>query len=175
MTPPRLLATVGLLLGITLFLAACGSGAAGTTTTRPTAPAIEAKGNAVCRGFLGEVKELGEGALANPPAGTTLQLTTERLVRPSLPLIRRTADRLQRLEPQADSEAFDLYANLFDPFIVLTEKRLKAGIEGDYSRARGLEEQLTDLSLVQRRAAQLAGLSACDVDFPQILLQSLSE
>ncbi len=168
-------ATFGLLLGITLFLAACGGGGAETTTTRPAAPVVATKANAICRGLLGEVKKLGEGALANPPTGTTLQLTTERLVRPSLPLIRRTAARLQRLEPEADSEAFDLYANLFDPFVVLTEKRLQAGIEGDYSRARGLEEQLTDLSLVQRRAAQLAGLPACDLDFPQILLQSLSE
>lgn len=175
MTRPRPLATLALFFGIALLLAACGSGKTDTTTTQPTAPAVAAKANAICREFLGEVKELGKGALASPPTGTTLQLTTERLVRPSLPLIRRTAGRLQRLEPEADSQAFALYANLFDPFVVLTEKRLKAGVENDYPRARGLEEQLTDLSLVQRRAAQLAGLPACDLDFPQILLQSLSE
>lgn len=174
MIPRRLLPAL-CLLALSIALSACGGGDAETTSpSPPAAPAVAAKTNAICRQFLAEIKEIGRGALADPPS-TTLQLTTERLVRPSLPLIKRTAVRLQRLKPSAESEAFDLYADLFDPFIVLTEKRLEAGLEGDYERARGLEEQLTDLSLVQRRTAELAGLPACDVDFPHVLLQSLSE
>lgn len=175
MTPRRLLPLL-CLLALAIVLSACGNDGGDETTTPspPAAPAAAAKANAVCRRLLTEIKEIGRGALADPPS-STLQLTTERLVRPSLPLIKRTAARLQALKPSADSEAFDLYADLFDPFILLTEKRLKAGLEGDYERARGLEAQLTDLSLVQRRSAQLAGLPACDVDFPHVLLQSLTE
>lgn len=174
MTPRRLLPVL-CLLGLSIVLSACGSdGAEPPSPSPPAAPPAAAKANAICRQLLAEIKEIGSGALADPPS-STLQLTTERLVRPSLPLIKRTAARLQRLKPSAGSEAFDLYADLFDPFIVLTEKRLRAGLEGDYERARGLEAQLTDLSLVQRRSAQLAGLPACDIDFPHTLLQSLSE
>jgi hypothetical protein len=174
MTPRRLLPVL-CLLGLAIVLSACGDESAEPTApSRPTAPAAAAKANALCRQFLAEIKDIGRGALADPPA-STLQLTTERLVRPSLPLIKRTAARLQRLKTSADSEAFDLYADLFDPFIVLTEKRLEAGLAGDSERARGLEAQLTDLSLVQRRSAQLADLPACDVDFPHVLLQSLTE
>lgn len=173
MTPRRLLPVL-CLLALSTSLAACGGGSETTAPSPPAAPAAAAKADAICRSFLGEIEEIGRGALANPPA-SSLQLTTERLVRPSLPLIKRTAARLQSLKPSAESEAFDLYADLFDPFVVLTEKRLQAGLEEDYERARGLEAQLTDLSLVQRRTAQLAGLPACDRDFPHILLQSLTE
>ena len=136
------------------------------------------RANSFCHLFRHEILELAHGALAHPQGeslGTTLELTTERLVRPSIPLLKRMANRMQRLEPAARSKAFSLYANLFDPFVVLTEKRLAAGREGDYTRSRGLEAQLTNLSLAQRRAAGLAGIHACDVDFPQLLINSLTE
>jgi len=172
---PRRLLPVFCLLALSTAIAACGDGGGETTPpSPPAAPAAAAKANAICRSFLGEIEEIGHGALADPP-DSALQLTTERLVRPSLPLIKRTAARLQGLKPSAESEAYDLYADLFDPFVVLTEKRLQAGLEEDYERARGLEAQLTDLSLVQRRTARLAGLPACDRDFPHVLLQSLTE
>jgi hypothetical protein len=174
MTPRRLLPVL-CLLALSTVLAACGDGGGETTApSPPAAPAAAAKADAICRSFLGEIEELGHGALANPPS-STLQLTTDRLVRPSLPLIKHTAARLQGLKPSAESEAYDLYADLFDPFVILTEKRLQVGLEEDYERARGLEAQLTDLSLVQRRTAQLAGIPACDRDFPHVLLQSLTE
>lgn len=164
------------LIGLAALLSSCGGdGSNGAEQPVRHAPkAVIARANGICRDLLAEIEGIGKGALANPPA-TTLDLTTQRLVRPSLPVIKRTAARLQALEPAANSKAFDLYANLFDPFVVLTEKRLNAGLEGDPVRARGLEAQLTDLSLVQRRAAQLAGLRDCDVDFPRALLDSLSE
>jgi hypothetical protein len=174
MTPRRLFPAL-CLLALSLGLGACGGGSGETTApSPPAASAAAAKANAICRQFLGEIEQIGRGALADPPS-SALQLTTERLVRPSLPVIKRTAAELQRLKPSAHSDAYDLYADLYDPFIVLTEKRLQAGLEGDYERARGLETQLTELSLVQRRSAQLANLPACDRDFPHILLQSLSE
>lgn len=169
----RLLLVISLPI-LCALLSSCG-GSEDTTesTIQSAAPAVVARADSLCREFRGEVVALGKGALANPPE-STLALTTERLVRPSIPLLRRMGSRMQALEPAADSTAFDLYANLFDPFLVLTEKRLQAGREEDAVRARGLEEQLTDLSLAQRRAARLAGIHACDLDFPRLLIDSLS-
>lgn len=173
---PRLLPlAVSLAIVCAAVFSACGDGdETQETTVDRAAPAVVPRASAICREFRREVVSLGKGALAHPPE-VPLELTTERLVRPSIPVLKRMARRVQALKPIADSESFDLYANLFDPFVVLTEKRLQAGLEGDPERARGLEEQLTDLSIVQRRAARLAGIRACDVDFPRLLIDSLSE
>lgn len=174
MRPRRLLLLASLAIACA-SLAACGNGdETQETTVDRAAPAVVPRASAICREFRREVIALGKGALAHPPE-SPLALTTERFVRPSIPVLKRMASRVQALKPAARSEAFDLYANLFDPFVIITEKRLQAGLEGDPERARGLEEQLTDLSIVQRRAARLAGIAACDVDFPRLLIDSLSE
>jgi hypothetical protein len=178
MTPRRLL-LLACLSVMAAFLASCGGG--GSTqegVSHRASPPVIARANSFCHLFRHEILELAHGALAHPQGqslGTTLELTTARVVRPSIPLLKRMANRMQRLKPAAQSDAFNLYANLFDPFVVLTEKRLDAGREGDYTRSRGLEAQLTDLSLAQRHAARLAGIHACDVDFPQLLINSLTE
>lgn len=172
----RAAGAVAALLLAGFVLAACGGGQ-GSESAAASAqppPRIRARADAICRNLLREVEAIGAGALRNPPA-TTLELTTERLVRPSVPVLRRAATRLGALESAAHSRPYSLFTDLFDPFLVLTEKRLRAGREGDGERSRGLEEQLTDLSLTQRRAAHLAGLRDCDIDFPHALLESLSE
>lgn len=172
---PRLLPLLVCLGLLAVLLASCGGGGSSQeTTVQRAAPAAIARADSICHQLRREILGLAKGALAHPPE-TTLELTTERLVRPSIPLLKRVADRMQSLEPEAHSKAFNLYANIFDPFLVLTEKRLQAGLEGDASRSHGLEEQLTDLSVVQRHAAQLAGIHECDVDFPRLLINSLSE
>jgi hypothetical protein len=74
-------------------LAACGGDAEETATTAKASAATLAKANAICTDFVRETKKLGKGALANPPSGT-LELTTERLVRPSIPLLKRAARRM---------------------------------------------------------------------------------
>ena len=101
-------------------------------------------------------------------------MTTERLVKPSIPVLERVADRMQELEGKAHDPLFDLYANLFNPIVVLAQKRLAAGQAGNYTRSRQLEEALTNLGLEQRHAARILGLSDCDVDFQHVLLSSLS-
>lgn len=168
-----LLAGALLLLVLGTGLSACGSSDGGQeTAVQSASPAAIKRANAICRQFRGEVVALGRSAVPQS-APPTPALITESLVRPSIPLLKRVSARMQALEASADSQSFTLYANLFDPFIVLTEKRLQAGLEEDQARARGLEEQLTDLSVVQRRAARLAGIHACDVDFPRLLIDSV--
>jgi hypothetical protein len=160
-------------LALTCALAGCGGGGSSTSEAR-LAPAVHRHAEAICREFDRELVAIGHGALANPPH-TTLELTTQRLVKPTIPVLEKTAARLQALQGQAGNASFELFSNLFDPAIVLAEKRLKAGEEEDYERSHGLEEQLTNLSETQRRAARNAGLAACDIDFPSVLLKSLSE
>jgi hypothetical protein len=168
-------ATVLTALLATLLISACGGGDGGGSTAveAKTPPAIRAKANAVCRDFLRETRQLGKGALTNPPS-TTLELTTERLVKPSIPLLESAARRMQALEPAAKNPLFDLYANLFDPIIVLAEKRLAAGRAGDAVEAEDIEAALANLGLEQRRAARLVGIDKCDVEYQHVLLSSLS-
>jgi hypothetical protein len=170
---PRGLAAATAVL-VTLSLAACGGGSDGPAATAKASPATLAKANAICDDFLRETKQLGKGALANPPSDT-LELTTERLVKPSIPLLESAARRMQALEAAAHDALFDLYADLFDPAIVLAEKRLEAGRAGDAVGSKRLENALSNIAAEQRRAARILGLPNCDVDFQSVLLDSLTE
>ncbi len=165
--PLLLLACLGLLLS------ACGGGEQEQTVAKPP-PAVLAKAAAICNQFLRETKQLGKGALANPPS-TTLELTTERLVKPSIPLLERAARRQQALEPRAHSAVFNLYADLFDPIVILAKKRLAAGRAENALEAKRIEGLLSNLGEEQRRAARVADLPACDVDYQSVLLSSLTE
>jgi hypothetical protein len=163
---------------LALLLAACGGGgedhAERSETVARVSPAIRAKANANCRYLLRETKRIGRDAVKGVPA-STFELATERLVKPSISLLERVADRQQALEPAAHSPLFDLYANLFDPIVVLAQKRLRVGQAGDYPGSKQIEETLTDLGLEQRHFARLAHLGDCDLDFQHILLESLNE
>lgn len=175
MTGHRRLALI-LAVSAGLLLSACGgggennqSGKAGKLSTT-----VVAHANAACRDFLREIRQIAEGALASPP-NNVLELTTERLVKPSIPVLERVAARQQALEPAARDPRFDVYAELFDPIIVLAQQRLTAGREADYTSSRGLENMLTDLGLEQRAIARGLGLTDCDVDYQHVLLSSLTE
>ena len=169
----RTIAAIAIL--VALSLSACGGGGSDSTATaRPASPAALAKAEAICRDFLRETQQLGRGALANAPS-TTLELTTERLIRPSIPLLESAAERMQALEGPAHSPLFNLYADLFDPAIVLAQKRLAAGRARDADESKQLENALANIDLEQRRAARLLGLDSCDRDFQNVLLSSLSE
>jgi hypothetical protein len=158
---------------VALALSACG-GSQDTQTVAKASPVVLAKANAICRDFREEAEQLGKGALANPPS-STLELTTERLVKPSIPLLESAARRMQALEPAAHSPLFDLYADLFDPAIVLAQQRLAAGRAGDATESKRLEDALSSIGEEQRRAARIVGLPSCDVDYQNVLLSSLTE
>jgi hypothetical protein len=158
---------------VALALSACGD-SQDTQTVAEASPAVLAKANAICQDFRREAEQLGKGALANPPSDT-LELTTERLVKPSIPLLESAARRMQALEPAAHSPLFDLYADLFDPAIVLAQQRLAAGRAKDAVESKRLEDGLSNIGEEQRRAARIVGLPNCDVDYQNVLLSSLTE
>jgi len=133
------------------------------------------RADANCRYFLRETKRIGRRALADPSSGFSLEMTTERLVKPSIPLLEHVADRQQALASSAGDPHFDLYAELFEPVIAIAYERLGAGRAGDPVRSKSLEELLANVGLEQRQAARDAGLRDCDIDFQHALLSSLGE
>lgn len=173
----------GILVALASILVAlagvgCGGGGdgEGETQTQRIPPSVLAKAEANCRYFLREIKQIGAGSLVREDPGmNNLELTTEHLVRPSVPLLERIAARQQALQPAARNYWFDLYAEIFDPIVALAKQRLASGAAGNYFRSRDLEDLLTSRGLEQMDAARNAGLSECDVDFQNVLLSSLSE
>jgi hypothetical protein len=160
---------------IALLISACG-GDAGTepSTAAKTPTAVAARANAICREFRRETSQIGKAVPGNLPPGT-LALTTELLVKPSIPVLERVANRLHALEPETGDPNFALYAGLYDPIVVLAQKRLAAGEAGDASASDGFDAMLTDFGVEQQRVARLAGLRGCDVDFERVLVSSLTE
>lgn len=169
------------LLATILFAAGCGSTEDHVNTAqegKASADAI-ARADANCRYFLRDIHKIGKGALRGP--GNIPKLATENLVKPSIPLLERVARRQQTVARESHDPHIQLYADFFDPIIVLAQRRLhlgrlaeKPGDTKDLLRAREVEELLSRLGLEQRQAAHEAGLSACDLDFQHELLTSLT-
>lgn len=164
---PPVLATV---------LAACllGCGGGDDDAGEPNEPAPReaiARADANCREFEREVRKLGRGVLSNPDL---LEATTELVVAPSIPLLKGMATRQQALIPSFDNPDYELYAELYDPAIVLSQARLQAGRANDPEEARRLEEQLLVIAVEQIEAARAAGLADCDEDFQVIVQESFT-
>lgn len=164
-----------------LAVAGCGGGSdsgtggsgGGGTGASATPPAVVARADAICRQITRELRAIGHRA-AHSTAVTGLEMTTEDLIRPTIPVLAAAGRRLARLKAEAGNPSYDLFVNLFDPALVLAEKRLAAGRRNDHASAEGLEAQLTNLGETQRGAARDAGLDACAVDFQHILASSLT-
>ncbi len=155
------------------------SGKQGAQPRTETPPSVLARANANCRYFLRETRKLGKQAFRG--SSDIEELTTERLVKPSIPLLERVARRQQALARAAHDRHLTLYASLFDPIIVLARERLRSGRavlrSGDVQekqRSEELEDAMTDLGLEQKTVAEDANLPACSVDFREALLSSLS-
>lgn len=170
------IALVVLTLSLLVALAGCGGGGESTGTTtraKPTSPAVVAKADAICHQIAVELRAIGHRA-ARATVSNGLELTTEHLIRPTIPVLARAGRRLEALKAAAGNPSYDLFVNLFDPALVLAEKRLAAGQRHDPATAEGLEEQLTNLGETQRAAALDAGLHDCAVDFQHILASSVN-
>jgi len=166
-------------LAVLLIAAGCGgSDSDPADETAATPPAVLKEANANCRRLLVEAKQLGKGVLSRGYEGA-IQLTSEGLIRPGLPLLRSVAAEQQSLARRTDNAEFDLYARLFDPIVVLTERRLAvseslpAGLP-THPEIASLEDQIDELTEEQQLAARGAGLADCDVDFRRVLISSLS-
>lgn len=168
--------------------AGCGGGDQATDTQpgasqkppRSAPTATLAQANANCRRFLRQARELGDGAFSEG-SGTILELATENVVKPSIPLLEEMARRQQALARAAGDPDLSFYADLFDPVIVLTKERLRSGqavirtgSELERERSAELEDQMTELGEEQRGAARRAGLPACAVDFRKALISALT-
>jgi hypothetical protein len=179
MVNPKPLAIALIVVALTgaVALAGCGGGGdstgSATTATKPTAPEVVAKADAICRQISRELRAIGRRA-AYSTATNGLELTTIYMIRPTIPVLARAGRRLEAMKKAAGNSSYDLFVDLFDPALVLAEKRLAAGRRGDQASSDGLEEQLTNLGETQRGAARDAGLHDCAVDFQQILASSLN-
>ncbi len=132
-----------------------------------------ARANANCRYLLRQTKQLGKGVLVGPLSAVRKRIN-ERVIGPGIALLERVATRQQVLQPAFHDPRFDLYANLFDPIIVLAQQRLQSGRDGNLSQSKKLEGLLASLGSEQQNAARAAGLPACDQDFEQELVSSFS-
>jgi hypothetical protein len=174
---------IALVLTATLLAAGCGGGEGGESDANleksgqsEALPAdMVSRADSNCRDFLREARRIGREAFEGSPPATILELATERLVKPSIPVLEGMAKRQQALESEANNSSFNLYAELFDPIVAIARERLEAGRAGDAAKAKRLEELLTNLGLEQRQAAREAGLGDCDIDFQHALLSSLNE
>lgn len=175
--------TAAALTALALALAACGgdgdSGTGGATTTvegkaSTLAEPQIARAEANCRRLLRETRGIGR-SLPRGTVPTNLEMTTNLLVAPSVPVLEGVADRMRPLETETDNAEFKLYAGLFDPIVVLSKLLLTAGEANDSTSAKGFEAMLTELGDEQRRIAARLGLRACQVDFQHVLVTSITE
>lgn len=140
---------------------------------------VLAHANGNCRWFRNEVAKLGKGALSD--SGSIPELITERLVKPSIPLLEDMARRQQKLAAESGDPELLLYARLFDPIIVLAQERAHTGTISErpgHAQAailsKGFENMLTSVAIEQRDVARKAGATACSIDFKHVLISSLS-
>lgn len=175
----RRLAASAAIIGLALAASSCGGkkdagedrGAAANPPPPHEIPErVVSRASRNCHWELREVKRIGAEA-GRTDYRSGLELTTEGIAKPGLALTRRLARKQAALRAAAADSRFDAYVELFDPIIVLGEQRLEAGQIGDETRAKRLQELLTDLGAEQREAAARAGLRACDVDFLHIVVR----
>lgn len=178
MIAPRHVVSIAAAL-IALGLAGCGEGGGTTPHSVEASPALLSRANATCRYFRRETAKIGRRALNGNP--NPAELTTERLVKPSIPLIERVARRQQALARQGNDPKLILYARLFEPIIVLAKERLRTGRNSErpghaqaFVLSRGLENLMTEIGLEQRQVAREAKLPDCSINFEHVLTSSLS-
>jgi hypothetical protein len=178
MTAVRLAAVI---VATCAAMALCGCGGSGQTRVPPHAAsqAVLARVDATCRQLRREVAELGRGALSG--SSSIPELITERLVKPSIPLLERVAGHQQALAARSGDPKLALYAALFEPIIVLAQERLRTGRASErpgHAEAavlsRGYETLMTSVATEQRKVAREAGARACAINFEHVLTSSLS-
>lgn len=157
-----------------LVLAGCGGDSETASQSLSTGAnggdgAYLAKAEQICVGMIADARRMGTRFRQIPHVGVdVLTLTTQRLVRPAIPILEASSRRLRALESKTTSVDFNSYATLFDPIVSLARDRAQAGEAGDSDRAHALELLLLELSALQQGIARKAGLKSCDVDFIQV-------
>ncbi len=111
----------------------------GRERSNPELPAdVRAQANATCREFRRDVKQLGKGVLGETDLSKSL---TEKLVKPSIPLLERIAKRQQALAAEAGNrQLHSSTQSLFDPSSSSPESGSASGRAerpAEIARARG--------------------------------------
>ena len=154
------------------MLAGCGGGGGGGTTStvdEALPPAVAVQANANCRDLVREAKRLATGVVQrNHHSFESLTAIVEQ----GIPIVERVASRQRRLAQAAHNSAYERYVQFFDPLIVLLQERLRAGDAQDAIQSRRLNGLVTGLSVEQKRAAKDAGLTGCNVDFPDTVTRA---
>jgi hypothetical protein len=164
------------LVAVSVTLTSCGGGSddhasGGTSSTASaTVPAaVAAQANANCQDLVRQAKRLATGVIQRYHHSFE-SLTA--IVTQGIPIVEQTANQQRALVPAAHSSAYALYVDLFDPLIVLLQERLRAGKAQDPVASRRLNGLVTGLSFEQKDAARAAGLTACNVDFKDVVTQA---
>lgn len=165
-----------LVLIVAVLLGSCGGGSGAATDSSADAASQRALGKAEanCKLMLREVRQLAKGVLSSGYKNN-LQLTTEGFAKPGMRVARRTARRQRALAAAIDDPHYDVYVGLFDPIIVLAEKRVRAGRAEDLAAVINLQERLTTLGIEQQLAASAAGLPACEINFLEAMVKAASD
>lgn len=165
--------TTAALVAVVAMVALASCGGSGETAPSAASQRALAHANTNCRQMLRAVRHLAKGVLSSGYTNT-LELTTEGFAKPGIRLVKREAEQQQALQAAVADPRFSLYAELFDPIIVLAEQRLDAGQAREIARSELLQNLLTSLGAEQRQAARNAGLRACNVDFLEAMIQAVS-
>jgi 4-amino-4-deoxy-L-arabinose transferase-like glycosyltransferase len=165
---------------VVVALAGCGGGNddthTPTTVTAPNGPEKQryiARADAVCKHGIAEARALGRNFVN--PGGSALQVFTERLVRPGIPILERFAARLRAIQPRPQDTNLETYLGLFDPGIALLKQRLRAGERDQLEESQNLELLLVSLGDEQRELGRRFGFRACNVDFLSGLTKAVAQ
>lgn len=161
----------------TVAIAGCGGGSDSTdssssgksaVTNARVGGALNRKAEAFCAEMVAAATRMGaEFRDGSVGSSDPLTMTTERLIKPAIPIVEKGSAKLRGLGPSPTNVHFESYVKLFDPILSLLRDRVEAGEAGEGDHAHELELQLIELSALQRSLARQAGLDACDVDFVQ--------
>ena len=118
----------------------------------------------ICRRTIEAIQNL-ELAPSTGAHANVLTPTTEGLVRPGIPILSREATRLRALQPRPVDTDLQTYLGIFDPILVLSHQRLRAGGTADPTVANRLENLIAGLEEDQARAAHAFGFRYCGTGF----------
>jgi hypothetical protein len=163
------------LLLVLVAVAIAGCGGSDSANPAELSSPVRAQAEANCRQVRREVVRFGRRAFAN--STNLAEEATERVIKPSIPLLERFARRQQEALGGSGDPNAKLYLRLFDPLVALAYERLHSGEESGDSpfntAARGFEILTGTVADEQRQAAREAGLPDCAIDFEQVLTSAL--
>lgn len=151
---------------LALVLAGCG----GSPDAAPRKPVTQAEyvrqANAICAGNLEKVRRLATVALDRAQdRGSSKDAAAAAVIRTTLPVLRRSFQRVRRLEaPSADRARLEDFWGRADDSLPLLARAGRAYRDGDTPALRALRRRLVAVAADTRPFAREYGLAACMPD-----------